>query len=181
MNPDLLVHKIFHCFKNHSFRLLDFLYSVCYSMNFCVFFKFYFSMVVYIQHCTFCVYSNIVLFWVVRQLYTLQSGPPDTSSIHLAPYTVTTVLLTVFPVLSFTSLWLFYNYQFILLNPFTFCPQPANPLPSCNHQSVFWTSMFFLLSLTIHFRLSSERALGIVTQWYFKYVYALLLTNTVRF
>ena len=44
---------------------------------------------------------------------------PNISSTHLAPYTVITVLLTVFPGLYFTSPWLFSNYQFVLLNPRT--------------------------------------------------------------
>ena len=44
---------------------------------------------------------------------------PNISSIHLAPYLVITVLLTVFPVLYFTIPWLFSNYQSVL-NPFTY-------------------------------------------------------------
>ena len=34
-------------------------------------------------------------------------------STHLAPYIVIKILLTIFPFLYFTSLWLFSNYQFI--------------------------------------------------------------------
>ena len=41
----------------------------------------------------------------------------------------------VFPTLYFTSPWLFCDYQFVLLNPFTFSTLPANPFPSGNHQN----------------------------------------------
>ena len=34
---------------------------------------------------------------VVRESYTLQSGPPNISSTHLAPHIVVTKLLTIFP------------------------------------------------------------------------------------
>ena len=76
---------------------------------------------------------NIILFsfqvcsTVVRQSHTLQSAPPDTSSTHLVPCTVTTILLTVFPVLYFTSLQLFCNCQFVLLSPFTLLHKPPCP------------------------------------------------------
>ena len=39
---------------------------------------------------------------MVRQPYTLQSGPPDISSPHLAPHRVTAVLLTTLALLYFT-------------------------------------------------------------------------------
>ena len=38
---------------------------------------------------------------------------------------------------TFISLWLYCNYKFILLNPFTFSLSPPNPIPSSNHQFVF--------------------------------------------
>ena len=38
-------------------------------------------------------------------------------------------LATIFPMLYFTSPWLFCNYLFILLNPFTFFTYPLNTLP----------------------------------------------------
>lgn len=34
-------------------------------------------------------------------------------------------LLTMFPMLYFTSLWLCCDYQFVLLNPFTFFTHPS--------------------------------------------------------
>ena len=46
-------------------------------------------------------------------------------------------LATMFPMLYFTSPWLFCNYHFILLNPFTFFTHPPDPLPSANHQNIF--------------------------------------------
>ena len=55
---------------------------------------------------------------MVRQSCTLQSVPPNISSTHLALYIVITVVLTLFPLLYFTSLWLFCNCQFVLFNPF---------------------------------------------------------------
>ena len=64
--------------------------------------------------------------------HNLQSDPPDKSNIHLVLYIVVTVLLTVFPVLYFTSPWLFCNCHSVLLNPF-FTKQPK-PFPSCNHE-----------------------------------------------
>ena len=42
------------------------------------------------------------------------------SSTHLAPYILITALLTIFPELYFTFLWLFFNCQLILLNSFPF-------------------------------------------------------------
>ena len=52
-------------------------------------------------------------------------------------------LATPFPVLYFTPPWLFCNYIFVLLNPFTSLPNPLHPPPSwppskrlCNHDFV---------------------------------------------
>ena len=85
---------------------------------------------------------NIILYQfqvysiVVRQLYNLQSDPPDISSTHLAPCIVITTLLIIFSMLYFTPLYLFCNYQFVLLNPFAFSPSPTTFLSSSSHQSV---------------------------------------------
>ena len=73
---------------------------------------------------------------VVRQSYTLPSVPPNISSTLLVPYMVITVLLTIFLMLCFTSLGLFCNYQFVLLNCFIFFTYPPTHLPSGIHQSV---------------------------------------------
>ena len=45
-------------------------------------------------------------------------------------------LVTLFPMLHFTSSWLFWDYQFVLLNPFTFFTRPPTILPSVKHQNV---------------------------------------------
>ena len=44
-------------------------------------------------------------------------------------------LATPFPILYFTSPWLFCNYLFGLLNPLTSSPIPHTPLPSSNNQN----------------------------------------------
>ena len=67
---------------------------------------FYFSITVYIQY-YFLVVLGVQL--GVRQSYTLQSVCTDTSSMFLVPYRVITILLTIFPVLYFTSLGLLYD------------------------------------------------------------------------
>ena len=76
---------------------------------------------------------------VIRQLYKLPSVPSDNSSTPLAPCIVITILLTVFPVLYFISLRLFCNYQFVLLNSFTFStiPHPLLFLSSVHVYSFF--------------------------------------------
>ena len=45
-------------------------------------------------------------------------------------------LATIFPMLSFTSPWLFCNNQFVLLNFFTFFAPPLHSLLSGNHLNV---------------------------------------------
>ena len=44
-------------------------------------------------------------------------------------------LATPFPILCFTSPWLFCNYLFVLLNPLILHPFPHMPLPSGEHQN----------------------------------------------
>ena len=56
----------------------------------------------------------------------LCSDHPGKSSPHLTPHTVTTILLTTFPVLYSTSRG-FYNWHFVLLNPFPFFTHPPRP------------------------------------------------------
>ena len=78
-----------------------------------------FSFLFYLQF-TF----NIILYWfqvysiLVRQSYSLQCVLPAISSTHLTTYIVTTILLTMFPMLCFTFLWPFCNCQFLLFNPY---------------------------------------------------------------
>ena len=55
---------------------------------------------------------------LLRHLYNSKRDPPDKFSSHLAPYMFITILLIIFPMMYFTSLWLFCNCQFVLFNPF---------------------------------------------------------------
>ena len=53
-------------------------------------------------------------------------------------------LPALFPILYFTSPWLFCNYQFVLLYPFTSFTHPADALPSGNQQNVLVFMIPFL-------------------------------------
>ena len=58
---------------------------------------------------------------MVKRSYTLQSVLPDNSSTYLASYIVVTILSPIFPVLYFTSPWLF-----ITNNLWSSVPVPCN-------------------------------------------------------
>ena len=73
---------------------------------------------------------------------------PDISGTHLASHIVLTILLTVFPMLYFTSLGLFCNHQFVLLTPFIFFNWSLKPLPSGNHQLVLCVCVSVSVSFT---------------------------------
>ena len=64
---------------------------------------------------------------VIRHLCNFLSDHPDKSHTHLTPHTVIRILLSLFPMLHFTSLWLFCNNQFVLLNAFTFFTHSTKP------------------------------------------------------
>ena len=66
-----------------------------------------------------------------------------------------TSLATLFPILYFTSLRLFCNYLFVLLNPLTSSPIPWYPLPSGNHQNALCITWFFLCSCLLTLFLDS--------------------------
>ena len=79
--------------------------------------------------------------------YSCPNFPPVAPPILLPtssgdPHTVVHVhgscayIYILFPVLYFTSPWLFCNLQFVLLNPFTFFCPTCNPLPLDNHQII---------------------------------------------
>ena len=72
------------------------------------------------------------------------------SSAHLAPYIVIIILLTAFLMLYFTSLWLFCNYQFILLNLLTFFTQ-STKLPFIWQPSIYslylWICFYFVFKI----------------------------------
>ena len=86
------------------------------------------------------------------------------SSSHLISPTVITIWLTVFPGLSFTTPWLFCNYPFALVNPFTFFTQPPHPLPiwkpwKCTLYlcACFWSACSFLrLLFRLHVQVKSR-------------------------
>ena len=77
----------------------------------------------------------------IRRLYNLKSDHPNKSSTHLTPCIVITVLLTIFPMPYFTSPWLFCNWQFVLLDLFTFFTHPLSPPPICQPSGT-WVFLF---------------------------------------
>ena len=96
---------------------------------------------------------------VVRQSHNWQRDPHNESGTHQAPPIVTTLWWTLFPMLYFTFPWLFWDSQFVLLNPFTFFTQPCNqpPLWQPSVCSLYLWTVFLLLvhlfnSLTPHTR-----------------------------
>ena len=84
-------------------------------------------------------------------MYFIQSGPPDISSTHLAPYLFIIILLTVFSMLYFTSPGLFCDYQFILLNPFIFFIQSPTAAPHPCLWPPSATPWFILVPVTGYF------------------------------
>ena len=127
---------------------------------------FYVSVTVYTQH-----HSAVWTVWnlkfhmyskVARKPSTLQSGPPGTPSSHLAPCPMLSTLLIIFPMLQSASLWLFWNYQFVLLNFFTLFTYSPNSFPlfhlsvciseSIRHSSqVIYSSLLSSMSLSTSF------------------------------
>ena len=96
-------------------------------------------------------YSSLAIQW-----YTLHSIPVDKSFNYLAPYIVITILFSIFTMLYFTSPWLLYNCQSVLLSPFSsFNHPPKHPLllqhPVC--LVCLWVSFSIACSLMLFFRL----------------------------
>ena len=88
---------------------------------------------------------------MVSQSYTLQSNCPDISTTHWTPYIVIIILLTVFPMLYYTSLWLSCNHL-VLLNPFTFFhPYPQTPSHLATVKIFSVSMILFLLCLFPYF------------------------------
>ena len=86
---------------------------------------------------------------VIRKSCILHSGLPTASSTHPAPSIFILLLSTMFLVLWSVSLWLLCNYQFALLNHFTFFTQPFQlhfPLTAVSLSSVSM-SLFLFCSL----------------------------------
>ena len=80
----------------------------------------------------------------LSQFSSLCPPPPSTphslrqsSHNYSCPWVIcVSSLATPFPTVCFTSPWLFCNYLFVLLHPFTISPIPLSaPLPSDNHQN----------------------------------------------
>ena len=97
---------------------------------------------------------------VVRPLCNLRSDLPDSSSAHLTPYIVITILLTIFPVLYCKSLWLSCNCQLVPLSPFLFFTYTPNALYCGSHQNVLCIYEFvsvcsFILLFRFHIEVKS--------------------------
>ena len=81
------------------------------------YFKYFFSFLITVD-----IQCYISFRYRTQWLYNLLSDQPTKPYTYLIRYIVITILLTtgIFPILYFKYLWLFCNYQFILLNPFMF-------------------------------------------------------------
>ena len=89
-------------------------------------------------------FNYILLIMLLQFSQCLPLGPPPHSTPHSlrpSPHCCScpwvmhiNSLATPFPMLYFTSPWLFCNYLFVLLNPLTSSPIPPQPLPSSNLQ-----------------------------------------------
>ena len=92
--------------------------------------------------------------------YPLCHPPPSTShtlrqsSQHCScPWVMSiSFLATPFPLLYFTSPWLFCNYLFVFLNPLTSSLIPSHPLPSGNYQNILCIhDSFSVLVCSVYF------------------------------
>ena len=81
---------------------------------------------------------------VVRHLCNLLNDLSDKSSIHLAPYTVITIVLTAFPMLCFPSPWLFCNYQSVLPTFFAFSTLPPTIVQPSVWSLCLWACFCFV-------------------------------------
>ena len=83
---------------------------------------------------------------MIRHLYNLRSDHLDKSRTHLTPHKVIKILLTIFPVLYFTSPWLFCNYHPVLNSlTFSLISRPLTHLATIKMFSVSMSSLLFLL------------------------------------
>ena len=90
----------------------------------------------------FIILNYILLIMVLQLSWFSPLCPPPPSTLHSLSNPPTSVyvmhicsLATPFPILYFTSPWLFCNHLFVLLNPLTSSPIVPNPLPSGSHQN----------------------------------------------
>ena len=81
-----------------------------------------------------------MLLWLSKFLFFCPFPPSTPQSISQSPHLClcpwsSVYLATPFPILCFTSPWLFRNYVFVLLNSLASSPIPHTHLPSGNHQN----------------------------------------------
>ena len=126
------------------------IYLLCVAL---VYFSYY--VIVWLHHilfiyCTIDRLSEIYIYFIVYAITVVPNFPLSPIPHHLAPHSLrqspnhcpcpwvmhVCSLATLFPMLYFTSPWLFCNYQFVLLNPLTSTPSPHTPFPSGNHQNI---------------------------------------------
>ena len=82
-------------------------------------------------------------------LHSFQDHPPAFSS---CPWVMhTSSLASPFPILFLTSPCLFWTYQFVLLNPFTFSPILSFPLPKVTTQMISISMILSLFCLFVQF------------------------------
>ena len=112
------------------------------------------SVCLFLHSILFCISFKFEEHWLANHIFS-KVFPSDISSTHLTPWIVITILLTIFPVLYFTSMWLFCIYQFVLINPFTsFTQSPKSPSfrqPPV-HSSCIWVFLSFVCSFIFWFR-----------------------------
>ena len=122
---------------------------------------------------------------VIQHVYTLWGNHPSKSSTHLILYIVIAILLTIFLCCILHSYDCFYNWQFVLINPFHLFTHPLNLLPSGNNQYVLcmyvfasilfvpllwfldstyeWNHMVFFFFWLISLSIISSRSIHVVT------------------
>ena len=114
----------------------------------------------------FCIWFQVYSL-LVRESYALHSVPLDISSAHLAPYTVITILLTVFPMV-----YLHPHDYFVTANPSCSIPSPFHPIPRTLFPPATTIQLsvsmsLFQFSLFIYFVLEMPRISEIT--WYLSF------------
>ena len=105
---------------------------------------------------SFILFCFLVIFYhvIIVVSYSFLCPPPPSTPLPqaiLIPLFVSLVLrirslATLFPVLYFTSPWLFCDYQFVLLNPLTHYPKPSSHLATIETLSVSMILFLFLFA-----------------------------------
>ena len=126
----------------------SFIAKVCFTQEsyFSILNYFYFSITVDIHY---YVSFRCTPQWLA--LHKLLNDHLNTSCTHLTPYIVIKILLTIFLMPYFTSPWLFYNNQCVLLNSFTFFTHPHKTRPIWQLSKCFVSMNLFLFCLFIYF------------------------------